>query len=293
MNRSRPALCAKSSRRVVAVLLLVLVSCTGCRRQAPAPPSRSPDVLILYAFSEEGKVLRDKIQVTRVDTVLGQEALNGTLENRTVVVCGSGVGMTNAAMMTQALIDHYRPSELIFTGIAGALDSTVSIGDLVVCSTWVTHDYVYWGKDSVQVQRVWSYSPEEDSVKAFTSYDADSTLLADARRVPADSLPMATVGGRAPRVFVGGVGVSGNAFIDNKEKRQWLTGHFHALITDMESAAVVQVCRANGVPCLVVRSASDLAGGSDSESASVQLDQFFETAASNSAMFVVRLVKEM
>ncbi len=277
--------------RTTLILVLVLLSCSSCRRGEQAPASAVPDILILYAFSTEGKVLKDKIDLAEVDTVLGREVLRGTVENRSVIVCGSGVGMTNASMMTQTLIDHYQPSEAIFTGIAGALDTSVSIGDLVVCSTWVTHDYVYWGKDSIQPSTVWSYASDEDSVGAIASFGADSTLLALARGIPAGSLAMARVGGRDPRVLVGGVGVSGNAFIDNKEKRQWLTGHFGALITDMESAAVVQVCRANGVPCLVVRSVSDLAGGAEPETASEQLDQFFEVAASNSATFVMRLLK--
>ena len=72
-----------------------------------------------------------------------------------------------------------------------------------------------------------------------------------------------------------------------------LNQQFNASITDMESAAVVQVCHANGVPCLVVRAASDLAGGSDAESADQQLEQFFKVAGSNSAMFVIRLLGEL
>jgi adenosylhomocysteine nucleosidase len=247
----------------------------------------------MYAFSAEGKLLKDRVKQVQIDTVLGREAYGGRLENKSVVICGSGVGMTNAAMMTQKLIDRYRPQRIVFSGIAGALDTAVAIGDLVVCSTWVTHDFVYWGRDSIQVQTIWSFSPAEDSIRAFKSFSVDSVLFAAARMTKRDSLSLSSVGRRTPQIHIGGVGVSGNAFVDNKAKRQWLTGHFGALITDMESAAVVQVCHANDVPCLVVRSASDLAGGSDSESAGEQLEQFFKVAASNSAVFVMGLLREM
>ena len=41
------------------------------------------------------------------------------------------VGMTNAAMTTQELISRFHPRGLVFSGIAGAIDSSVHIGDLV------------------------------------------------------------------------------------------------------------------------------------------------------------------
>jgi adenosylhomocysteine nucleosidase len=77
------------------------------------------------------------------------------------------------------------------------------------------------------------------------------------------------------------------------EKREWLREKFDAQIVDMESAAVVQVATLNSVPVLVVRSCSDLAGGSGSSTAQDELREFFEVAADNSASFVLELLNEL
>jgi adenosylhomocysteine nucleosidase len=101
------------------------------------------------------------------------------------------------------------------------------------------------------------------------------------------------IGERIPKVKIGGKGASGNSFIDQKEKRDYLKEKFDVQIVDMESAAVVQVANVNGVPVLVVRSCSDLAGGSGSATASDELRGFFKVAADNSASFVLELIKNL
>ena len=103
-------------------------------------------------------------------------------------------------------------------------------------------------------------------------------------------IPFKMIGDRTPRLIVGGTGVSGNSFIDSKEKRLWLQENFNAMVTDMESAAVAQVCAVNGLPFIIFRSASDLAGGSGSETATDELEQFFKIAADNSSSVVLRFL---
>lgn len=61
----------------------------------------------------------------------------------------------------------------------------------------------------------------------------------------------------------------------------------------METAAVAQVCAVNDIPFIAFRSASDLAGGSGSESAAKEMDEFFEIAAENSSMIVIRFLENV
>jgi nucleoside phosphorylase len=56
---------------------------------------------------------------------------------------------------------------------------------------------------------------------------------------------------------------------------------------------VVQAARVNGVPVLVVRSCSDLAGGSGSSTARDEIQEFFEVAADNSAGFVLEFLEQL
>ena len=93
-----------------------------------------------------------------------------------------------------------------------------------------------------------------------------------------------------PKVVVGGSGVSGGAFIDNAEFRDYAFGTFGARVLDMESAAVAHVAWANEVPFIAVRSLSDLAGGSGQAN---RIELFFRLAAGNAARVVMALLAEM
>jgi adenosylhomocysteine nucleosidase len=249
--------------------------------------------LILYAFDAEGEMLSNEMAIQDSAVILGRIVYTGRLLDKDIVLAESGVGMTNAAMTTQAMIDNYNPRAVIFTGIAGAVDTSVRIGDIVVCDRWYTHDYGYHGKDGFQVKGIKVYNAINDSITRMEKFIADVKMFDKAGQVTASELDLGKIGDRTPNLTIGGVGVSGNCFIDNPEKRLWLSDQFEALVTDMESAAVGQVCQANGLPFIVFRSASDLAGGSGSSTADDEMEQFFNIAADNSSKVVMKFLSEL
>jgi len=268
-------------------LALLFTSCTRC------PETSSQPYLILYAFDTEGELLSREMTVQDSLVLLGRMVYTGRLSDKDIVLAESGVGMTNAAMTAQFMIDRFHPVATIFTGIAGAIDSTVNIGDIVVCEKWRTHDYGYHGRDGFQVGGINVYDPASDSVTRLPEFVADESMFKIAQALANTDLSLGKIGDRLPKLTVGGVGVSGNCFIDNIEKRQWLSEQFQALVTDMETASVAQVCIANAVPFIAFRSASDLAGGSGSATAEDELEQFFTVAADNSSKVVMRFLSEL
>ena len=76
-------------------------------------------------------------QTVRLAGILFTE---GTFADKSIVVCKSGVGKVNAAMCTQALIDFFEVDAVIFTGVAGALDPSLNIGDIVISKDCMQHD---------------------------------------------------------------------------------------------------------------------------------------------------------
>jgi adenosylhomocysteine nucleosidase len=90
-----------------------------------------------------------------------------------------------------------------------------------------------------------------------------------------------------PRVSVGGNGISGPAFADNAEYREYLFAQFKAQVLDMETAATAHVAYANQVPFIGFRSLSDLAGG---DSGPNQSWVFGRLAARNAATVVQKFV---
>lgn len=269
------------------VIVLSLIVC--CQ----TPGEHSKPYLILYAFNAEGQLLAEKMDVVQKHRILGRPALSGRLSGKDIILAESGIGMTNAAMTTQKLIDRFKPKAVIFTGIAGAIDSVVHIGDIAICEKWITHDYVYHGKEGPQPKSIGVYSPSADSLIGISFCSVDSSLFDKAVKISGEQVSFQSIGERTPDILTGGVGVSGNAFIDNYNKRIWLQETFDAQVTDMETAAVAQVCFVNDIPFIAFRSASDLAGGSGSESAHEELNQFFKVAAVNSSTVVIKYLQSL
>jgi len=269
------------------VLVVVVLSLIGCGTKAP---EKGP-YLVLYAFDEEGKLIGEQMTVVGTSTHLGRKVLRGRISGKEILLGELGVGMANAAMTAQKMIDVYRPRAVIVTGIAGAIDSSVHIGDITVCQSWIEHDYGYIGAEGFLPGRIAVALPGADSLERVSSFPVDSTLFAAASGIDKSEISFDMIGERVPALLTGGVGVSGNCFIDNTEKRLWLSQQFKALVTDMESAAVAHVCVVNDVPFVAFRSASDLAGGSGSETAGKQLDQFFQIAAANSSKVVLKFLE--
>lgn len=266
------------------ILFLVLISFI------PSLAGEKGKIALMYAFDQEGALLRSKLNLQDSIFVKGKVFWIGKLEGKEVIMVNSGVGMTNAAMTTQLLIDKYNPEEIVFTGICGGIDSTNQIGDIVIPERWATHDYGYYGKEGFLPDSIYVVLPGQEKESGVLFFEVDEPLLERAKEA-GQALKLRPVRERAPQVKTGGNGVSGNSFIDQKGKREWLKEKFEAEIVDMESAAVVQVANVNGVPVLVVRSCSDLAGGSGSSTAAEEIREFFKVAADNSASFVLELVK--
>lgn len=271
---------------IFVILFLFFLSCEKALHK--------PEVAILFAFADEGKLLRSKMELTDSLNLSGRIFWKGKLQGKDVVVVESGVGMTNAAMITQLLIDKYDPEKIIFTGICGGIDSANHIGDVVIPEKWVTHDYGIYNEDGFSPESLVVVMLGESEKRYVMFFSVDRDLLKIAN-ISAEKMrdKFKSIGEKVPQVRIGGIGASGNSFIDQKGKRFWLREKLDAQIVDMESAAVVQVANINKVPILVIRSCSDLAGGSGSSTAQEELSHFFKVAADNSAMFVLQLLSSM
>ena len=62
------------------------------------------------------------------------------LFNKDVVIVKSGVGKVYAVMICERLIDEFNPTAVIFTGMGGALNRELQIGDVVISNDCIQHD---------------------------------------------------------------------------------------------------------------------------------------------------------
>jgi len=267
---------------------------------------------VVSAFAPEMTVLRAGMDDAVVHVINGVEFVAGALQGKKVVLFLSGISVVNAAMTVQLALNHFNIDRIIFSGIAGGVDPSLHIGDVVIADRWGQYlEMLYarkvgngWAKPpffdyphanfgmmfprSVTVQRDGVDAPE-----THFWFPVDEALLAHARSAVADvALDRCLSEGvclqQTPRIVVGGPGVSGSAFIDNAAFREYTFETFGARVLDMESAAVAHVAYANEVPFIAVRSLSDLAGGGEGEN---QIEAFLGLAANNSAVVVQALLR--
>ena len=74
-----------------------------------------------------------------MSSIAGRDFYEGNLNGTPVVVVQCGVGMVNAALCAQVLITSFSADAVINTGIAGSLDPSIDIGDVVLSTDSVNH----------------------------------------------------------------------------------------------------------------------------------------------------------
>jgi adenosylhomocysteine nucleosidase len=184
-----------------------------------------------------------------------------------VILQKSGIATVNAAIQTVEMIRQYKPDCIISSGCAGGNGDDINLQDVVVSSELTYHD-VYCGSaiDDTTVYGQVQGLPAR--------YQADPYLLQKALELsPNTNHP-------SPLSIHPGLIVTGNWFVDSKEKMREIVGHFpEAKAVDMESCAIAQVCHIYKVPFISFRVISDIPLRDTDAS---QYHDFWSTIAQNS-----------
>ena len=268
----------------IAILLLLLI----CGHVTAGTQSRPATTGIMGAFSDEVAILEQALTGARLQTILGIRFVTGTLKGRSVVVASSGVGKVNAAMCATLLVDHFMPGEIIFSGIAGSINPELHPGDIVIGARTAHHDMGTLNPEGMHYRGMrspvdWQPNP------VFLDADPRLLLAAEAARKRVSLEKIQTSEGERTPAVIRGVIVTGDVFVASPAKKEELRKALNADAVEMEGAAVAQVCRELGVPCLVIRSISDTADANARQESSL----FFPIAAQNSALFVQTIVEQL
>ena len=95
-------------------------------------------IAIIGAMEEEVTLLRDKIQHCETIKRGGCEIYTGQIDGCDVALLKSGIGKVAAALGTTLLLELCKPDVVINTGSAGGIDSSLSVGDIVISSHLMT-----------------------------------------------------------------------------------------------------------------------------------------------------------
>jgi adenosylhomocysteine nucleosidase len=102
---------------------------------------------IVSAFGQEAAILVGQTRSARTWVINGNRFTTGVLRGEPVVIVLSGVSMVNSAMVTQLMVDHFKVSRLVMSGIAGGVDPSRHVGDVMIPDRWAMPLEVFWNRD--------------------------------------------------------------------------------------------------------------------------------------------------
>lgn len=225
---------------------------------------------LIGAMSVEVEALMAQVEDRREEKIGMDVFVSGKLFGQDAVLAVCGPGKVNAALCAQSMILRYQPEWVLNLGVAGAGESGVGIGDMVVATAAVQHDM--------------DTSPIGDPVGLISKLNVVE--------IPCDAALRAQLVKAAEKVeglrVHEGIIATGDQFICSGDVRSRIHQQFNAKAVEMEGGAVAHACYVHGVPCAVLRSISDQADGHSD----MDYPTFTRLAASHSQQVVENLLRD-
>jgi len=170
--------------------------------------------------------------------ISGIEFVKGEILGKTVVTAVCGIGKVFSAVCAQTMILGFKPDVIINIGVAGSLSDELSIGDIAIADKVVQYDIdtTALGDEPGLISGLnLVYIPTDEKI---------SSILADSVNDLGIKCKLGTV-------------ATGDAFVNNNEKKKSIIDKFSAVACEMEGGAIAQVCYINNIPFSILRTISD------------------------------------
>ncbi|MDE6836862.1 MAG: 5'-methylthioadenosine/adenosylhomocysteine nucleosidase [Acutalibacter sp.] len=229
---------------------------------------------VIGAMTVEVKGLIAQMENDRTQETAGLVFHRGLLGGVDCVVAKCGAGKVNSAVCAQVMITQYAPRLVINVGVAGGMD--VGIGDLVVASQCVQHDFDPTPLGEPQSQLTICRGEGEESFVMLNSDQAASALLLEEAR----------------QIYGGahlGVIATGDSFVADPAKGRQLRRQFGAKAVEMEGASIAQACYMNSVPFAILRAISDNAN----DDSPADFPAFVQACAEKSARLLAKALPRL
>ncbi len=220
---------------------------------------------IIGAMPSELADIRNTLGEAEVKRISGFDFHINQYKGNTLVNACCGIAKVNSALCTQVLIDNFKPECIINTGVAGGMDKSVKVCDIVISTEVLPHD--------LDPHFLNDYPPY------CAVFRADGKLVSTAEEVCKEN-GIASHRGRI---------VSGEAFVSDNALKAKIKADFNPFAVDMESAAVGHACYLNSTPYVSVRCISDNAD----DDGAMSFDEFEKIAAKRVAEIVLTMTERI
>lgn len=223
-------------------------------------------IAIMGAMPEEVEPIVAKLDGLKKTVYAANTYYEGSYHGQEVVVAYSKIGKVFAALTATVLLQKFACDTLLFSGVAGAISDELKIGDLIIADKLCQHDL-----DITAFGHPYGYVPEGAVfVKSDEKLRNVAKHVAEAKGLNLKEGTIAT----------------GDQFVADAARKNWIGETFHADALEMEGASVAVVCDALDVPFFILRAISDSAD----MDASFNFDEFLESSAKISADFILSMV---
>jgi len=221
------------------------------------------------AMPEEISPILEKLESYKTIEFAGNRYYETTYKGVELIIAYSKIGKVFSTLTATTMIEHFGADRLLFSGVAGAVSPMLRVGDLIVATKLSQHDL-----DITAFGHPYGYVPE-----GAVFVEADREMIEISKAVALE------MGKKVQE----GIIATGDQFVANEERKNWIGKTFGADALEMEGGSVAVVCDALGVPFFILRAISDAAD----MDASFSFDEFLQTSAQESAEFVMKMVDKL
>ena len=226
-------------------------------------------IAIMGAMPEEVEPIVSKLE-NMTQTVYGANTYyEGLYNGKEVVVAYSKIGKVFATLTATMLIEKFGCERLLFSGVAGGISEDLAIGDLIIANGLCQHDL-----DITAFGHPFGFVPEGE-----VCIPTDESLRNVAKAVAKEK----------DLTLKEGIIATGDQFVANEERKDWIQKTFNADALEMEGASVAVVCSALDIPFFILRAISDTAD----MDAGFNFEEFLESSAKISADFILSMVEAL
>ena len=226
-------------------------------------------IAIMGAMPEEIAPLLERVENVKKVDYANNNYYEATYMGKELVIAYSKIGKVFSSLTAMTLLEKFGCSTLLFSGVAGAINPNLKIGDLIIADKLSQHDLdiSIFGHD-------FGYVPE-----GAKFVDSDEQLRTIAKEVASKN----------NLSVIEGTIATGDQFVASNERKEFISTNFQADALEMEGASVAVVCDALNVPFFILRAISDTAN----DDAGVDFDEFMVGSAKISANFILDMVENI
>lgn len=219
---------------------------------------------VIAAMTEEVAAIEKLMEDIKINNIYELTFIEGKIHNKNIVLVQCGVGKVNAARTTQILIDNYKLDYIINVGTAGGLKEDIEIGDVVIADKLVQHDF-----------DITAGGHEKGYISHLGKYFYSNKDLINKTENVMESLD------ENFNTFIGTI-ATGDIFVQDVDVKNKIKEEFEPACTEMEGAAIAQVCTLDNMPFVVIRAISDKPNGNNG----IDFETYLEMACERYAKFI-------